>query len=128
MTIMRLIAIKFLNRLTALIHTYAVIPHTALLSHSKLPQGKFLHRDSPSNIKSPLFSKKYDSFNFHSLKYKLNECFYAGKITPPFPQITPIIFFSSTFFIYVCVFCGECGCICMITICMADNQRVIADC
>ncbi len=25
----------------------AVIPHTALLSHLKLPQGKFLHRDSP---------------------------------------------------------------------------------
>ncbi len=36
------------------IHIYmyicAVIPHTALLSHSKLPQGKFLHRDSPSFI------------------------------------------------------------------------------
>ncbi len=26
----------------------AVIPHTALLSHSELPQGKFLHRDSPT--------------------------------------------------------------------------------
>ncbi len=25
-----------------------VIPHTALLSHSKLPQGKFLHCDSPT--------------------------------------------------------------------------------
>ncbi len=30
------------------IYICAVIPHTALLSHSKLPQGKFLHRDSPS--------------------------------------------------------------------------------
>ncbi len=29
------------------IYICAVIPHTALLSHSKLPQGKFLHRDSP---------------------------------------------------------------------------------
>ncbi len=26
----------------------ALIPHTALLSHSKLPQGEFLHRDSPT--------------------------------------------------------------------------------
>ncbi len=37
-----------------LMYTYtyvcAVIPHTALLSHSKLPQGKFLHRDSPSDV------------------------------------------------------------------------------
>ncbi len=31
------------------IYVCAVIPHTALLSHLKLPQGKFLHRDSPSN-------------------------------------------------------------------------------
>ncbi len=31
------------------IYIYAVIPHTALLSHSKLPQGKFLHRDSPTH-------------------------------------------------------------------------------
>ncbi len=30
------------------IYICAVIPHTALLSHSELPQGKFLHRDSPS--------------------------------------------------------------------------------
>ncbi len=30
------------------IYIYVVIPHTALLSHSKLPQGKFLHRDSPN--------------------------------------------------------------------------------
>ncbi len=29
------------------IYICAVIPHTALLSHSELPQGKFLHRDSP---------------------------------------------------------------------------------
>ncbi len=28
--------------------------------------------------------------------------------------------FFVTFFI--CVFCGECGCICMISICVADNQ------
>ncbi len=32
------------------IYIYMVIPHTALLSHSKLPQGKFLHRDSPSCV------------------------------------------------------------------------------
>ncbi len=31
------------------IYICAVIPHTALLSHSELPQGKFLHRDSPSH-------------------------------------------------------------------------------
>ncbi len=30
------------------IYICAVIPHTALLSHSELPQGKFLHRDSPT--------------------------------------------------------------------------------
>ncbi len=30
------------------IYVCAVIPHTALLSHSELPQGKFLHRDSPT--------------------------------------------------------------------------------
>ncbi len=30
------------------IYICAVIPHTALLSHSELPQGKFLHRDSPN--------------------------------------------------------------------------------
>ncbi len=35
--------------ITAYIYIYAVIPHTALLSHSKLPQGKFLHRDSPTH-------------------------------------------------------------------------------
>ncbi len=32
----------------------AVIPHTALLSHSKLPQGKFLHRESPNCITNSL--------------------------------------------------------------------------
>ncbi len=31
------------------IYICAVIPHTALLSHSELPQGKFLHRDSPNS-------------------------------------------------------------------------------
>ncbi len=30
------------------VYVCAVIPHTALLSHSKLPQGKFLNRDSPT--------------------------------------------------------------------------------
>ncbi len=30
------------------IYICAVIPHTALLSHSELPQGKFLNRDSPT--------------------------------------------------------------------------------
>ncbi len=32
------------------IYICAVIPHTALLSHSELPQGKFLHRDSPISM------------------------------------------------------------------------------
>ncbi len=32
------------------IYVCAVIPHTALLSHLKLPQGKFLHRDSPTRL------------------------------------------------------------------------------
>ncbi len=35
----------------------AVIPHTALLSHSKLPQGKFLHRDSPIRKIRPFLSE-----------------------------------------------------------------------
>ncbi len=30
--------------------------------------------------------------------------------------------FFNIFNICVCVFCGECGCICMISICVADNQ------
>ncbi len=36
-------------------------------------------------------------------------------------------FFFSTFLIYVCLcFVGECGCICMISLCVADNQCVIS--
>ncbi len=31
-------------------------------------------------------------------------------------------FFFNICTICVCVFCGECGCICMISICVADNQ------
>ncbi len=38
------------------IYICAVIPHTALLSHSELPQGKFLHRDSPSGTRSLFYS------------------------------------------------------------------------
>ncbi len=30
--------------------------------------------------------------------------------------------FFQHFYICACVFCGECGCICMISICVADNQ------
>ncbi len=37
----------------------AVIQHTALLSHSKLPQGKFLHRDSPRYIYIYIYSLVY---------------------------------------------------------------------
>ncbi len=29
---------------------------------------------------------------------------------------------NNAFFYCVCVFCGECGCICMISICVDDNQ------
>ncbi len=31
-------------------------------------------------------------------------------------------FFPNIFNICVCVFCGECGCICMISICVADSS------
>ncbi len=46
------------------INICAVIPHTALLSHSELPQGKFLHRDSPSFAigSSDFFSFSDDDF------------------------------------------------------------------
>ncbi len=51
------------------IYICAVIPHTALLSHSELPQGKFLHRDSPnqkSHLSQPnksfVFTALHDSF------------------------------------------------------------------
>ncbi len=43
-------------------------------------------------------------------------------------QINISFFSSSAVFIYVCVFCGECACICVINISMADNQHVITDC
>ncbi len=31
-------------------------------------------------------------------------------------------FFFNIFNICVCVFCGECGCICIISICVTDNS------
>ncbi len=43
-----------------------------------------------------------------------------------FWQIILFLFFM--FHRCVFVFYGECGCICMISICVTDNQRVITDC
>ncbi len=43
----------------------------------------------------------------------------AELIDQLFGQNNPFLF---CFNIVVCVFCGECGCICMISICVADNQ------
>ncbi len=41
-----------------------------------------------------------------------------------FGQNKPFYFFN-IFNICVCVFCGECGFICMISICVADNQLLL---
>ncbi len=45
---MRYICLCIHTHICIYMYICAVIPHTALLSHSKLSQGKFLHRDSPS--------------------------------------------------------------------------------
>ncbi len=47
------------------IYICAVIPHTALLSHSELPQGKFLHRDSPSVCNCEKYLSKKDLYRKH---------------------------------------------------------------
>ncbi len=39
-----------------------------------------------------------------------------------------IYLFCYIFHMCVFLFCGECGCICMISICVTDNQCVISVC
>ncbi len=63
------------NTYTQIYIYMAVIPHTALLSHSKLPQGKFLHRDLSisliSDIRAILLrdmflnASKFNALSFH---------------------------------------------------------------